>query len=78
MRKLFRVTIEKPYITYNNENIFFINDPPNLLKSVWYYFKKYTFTNRHDNYCLKDIEDFYNKDSNIKSQLASKLKKKII
>jgi len=75
MRKLFGVTMEKPYITYNNENIFFIHDPPHLLKSVRNNLKKYTFTNRQESYCWKDIEDFYYIDSKIKPRLASKLKK---
>jgi len=75
MRKLCGVTLEKPYITYNNEKIFFIHNPPHLLKSVRNNLKKYTFTNGHESYCWKDIEDFYNIDSKIKPRLASKLKK---
>ncbi|KAE9522253.1 hypothetical protein AGLY_017350 [Aphis glycines] len=49
----------KPYITYNNKKIYFIHDCPYLLKSVRNHLKKYTFTNGHENYCWKDIEDFY-------------------
>jgi len=60
MRKMFIVTIEKPYITYNNKYMYFIHDPPHLLKYVRNNFKKYIFTNGHESYCWKDIEDFYN------------------
>ncbi|KAL4113920.1 hypothetical protein QTP88_017472 [Uroleucon formosanum] len=33
MRKLFNVTKENSFITYNNENVFFMHDSPHLLKS---------------------------------------------
>ncbi|KAE9527913.1 hypothetical protein AGLY_012737 [Aphis glycines] len=75
MRKLFNVTKEKPYITFNNENVFFMHDSPHLLKSVRNNLKKYTFENANELYSWKDIEDFYKVDCNNKPRLASKLKK---
>ncbi|CAI6345839.1 unnamed protein product [Macrosiphum euphorbiae] len=75
MRKLLNVTKEKPFITYNNENVFFMHDSPHLLKSVRNNFKKYTFENANELYSWRDIEDFYKVDCNNKPRLARKLKK---
>lgn len=48
MRKLFNVTKENPYITYNNENVFFMDDSSHLLKSVRNHLKKYIFENGNE------------------------------
>ncbi|KAL4088545.1 hypothetical protein QTP88_023639 [Uroleucon formosanum] len=73
MRKLFNVTKENPFITYNNENLFFMHDSPHLLKSVRNNLKKYIFENGNELYSWRDIEDFYNIDCNNTPRLASKL-----
>lgn len=73
--KLFNVTKKNPFITYNNENILFMNDSPHLHKSIRNNFKKYTFENGNELYSWRDIEGIYNIDCNKKSRLASKLKK---
>lgn len=75
MRRLFGITNENPFITYNNNNIYLMHDSPHLIKSVRNNFKKYTFTSENETYSWKDIVDFYNIDSVNSPRLASKLKK---
>jgi len=48
MRKLFNVTKENPFITYNNENVFFMHDSPTFtFKPVRNNLKKYAFENEN-------------------------------
>ena len=68
-----KVSIEKPYIVYNNKRVFVIYDPPHLLKNVWNNFMK-------SNYKYGDVEvrwqyfvDFYNRDKTMSIRMAPKL-----
>ena len=73
LQTLEKVSIEKPYIVYNNKRVFVIYDPPYLLKNVWNNFMK-------SNYKYGDVEvrwqyivDFYNRDKTMSIRMAPKL-----
>ena len=78
LQTLEKVSIEKPYIVYNNKRVFVIYDPPHLLKNVWNNFMK-------SNYKYDDVEvrwqyivDFYNRDKTMSIKMAPKLTDRII
>ena len=73
LQTLEKVSIEKPYIVYNNKRVFVIYDPPHLLKNVQNNFTK-------SNYKYGDVEvrwqyivDFYNRDKTMSIRMAPKL-----
>jgi len=77
LRKLFGVTINEPWITYENNKIFFMYDTLHLLKSlksVRNNFKKYSFKHQNEIYSWTDIVAFYNFDKDKVPRLAPKLK----
>ncbi|CAI6375686.1 unnamed protein product [Macrosiphum euphorbiae] len=75
MRKLFGVTRLKPFITFEEENIYFFHDSPHLIKSVRNNFKKYNFSCDQEKYSWQHIVTFYNLDKDKKPRLAPKLNK---
>ena len=78
LQTLEKVSVEQPYILYNNKNVFVIYDPPHLLKNVQNNLMK-------SNYKYDDVEvrwqyivDFYNRDKTIHIRMAPKLTDKHI
>lgn len=77
-RKLLNITREKPFININGENIYFFYDAPHLLKSMRNNFRKYDISFENKTYRWKYIEEFFEKDRQMKPRLAPKLKEKHI
>ena len=78
LQTLEKVSVEQPYIVYNNKNVFVIYDPPHLIKNVQNNLMK-------SNYKYDDVEvrwqyivDFYNRDKTMHIRMAPKLTDKHI
>lgn len=77
LRYLLKITIDEPFLTFEDEKIYFMYDTPetpHLIKSVRYNLKKYDFIYKNEVYSWSDIIQFYNIDKNKVPRLAPKLK----
>jgi len=73
LHSLLSITNDKPYILHNDCKIFFLFDPPHLLKSLRNNFLKYSVIWDENKTSWKHIENFYNIDSRQQYRLARKL-----
>ena len=73
-----RVTLESPFFFVNNLKVFFLYDPPHLLKSIRNNFKKYGFSVNDKQVLWKFIEQVYNVNSNFPISMVPRLTKKHI
>jgi len=74
LRNLLKITIDEPFLTFEDEKIYFMYDTPHLIKSVRNNLKKYDFIYKNEVYSWSDIIQFYNIDKNKVPRLAPKLK----
>ena len=73
--KKLNISIGRPYINYKGNDIFFMYDPPHLLKSIRNNLKNgYIFNG--NKVSMKNIETFYEEKIKFNLQLAPKLQKK--
>jgi len=73
LHSLLGVMNDKPFIFHNDCKIFLLYDPPHLLKSIRNNFFKYSIIWENKQTSWKDIESFYNIDSQQQFRLARKL-----
>ena len=73
LHSLLEITNERPYIWHNGNKIFFLFDPPHLLKSLRNNFLKYSVRWNDKQALWKHIETFFNIDSQQKFRLTRKL-----
>ena len=69
-----KVTIDRPYLIYENRKIFVFYDLPHLLKNVRNNLKKADLRIAEGVVSWQHIVDFYNFDKCLPIQMASKLK----
>lgn len=74
LRKILGVTSDFPFITHDEDTIYFMYDTPHLLKSVRNNLKKYNLIYEEKCYSWDDIVQFYNLDKNKSPRLAPKIK----
>ena len=78
-RRLFEsllgVTVDKPYFFYQEQKIFFMYDPPHLLKNIRNNFKKHGSMVGENSVSWTHIVDFYDLDSSKPIRLAPRLTK---
>lgn len=67
------ITPSRPYFEINNKKIFYIFDPPHLLKSTRNMFFKHSFKVDQNIIDKKYVVSFYKEDSNCNLRLAPKL-----
>jgi len=72
--RILNVTSEFPFITYNEDKIYFMYDTPHLLKPVRNNLKKFHFIYESSCYSWDDIVQFYNLDKNKSLRLSPKIK----
>ena len=65
------VSIEKPFFTVNERQIFVMYDPPHLVKNVRNNMKKHGFKLKEKVISWQQIKDFYHKDSSKPIRLNS-------
>ena len=68
------ITLDKPFLDINGNRVFFLYDPPHLLKSIRNNLKKYDIKFRGGVAKWQHIKMFFDKDSSQSCRLAPKLK----
>ena len=68
-----KISEEKPYLMVNNSKVYFLYDPPHLLKNVRNNLKKHGFIIQGDEICWQHIKDFYEYDQENDIRMAPKL-----
>jgi hypothetical protein len=68
------VSVDKPFIEVNQNKVYFLHDPPHLLKSVRNNFRKYNVKFSGGVAKWEHVKKFYDCDSKQKVRLACKLK----
>ena len=72
------MSIDKPFITVDGKKIFFMYDPPHLIKSIRNNFKKHGYVIGPDVISWDHINKFYEIDSSTPIRMAPKLTKRHI
>ncbi|KAJ3641856.1 hypothetical protein Zmor_028327 [Zophobas morio] len=73
LSKLLGVTKEKPVFTLGNKEIFYVFDPPHLVKAVRNNMLLNSFCWDDKKTCWQYIVDFYNRDKNLTNRCAPRL-----
>ena len=69
------VTVQKPYFEHNGKKVFFMYDPPHLLKNIRNNLKKHGFEVNGNDISWTHISEFYEMDSSKPVRLAPRLTK---